>query len=79
MRMIEIVTKKYLEIGEVAAAGQAIVSVADVSLFKIAIEIPDYLTSRISLGIQAYVILDGVFGEYGAKITKTVCGSGCST
>lgn len=65
-----IVTKKYLEAGEVVAAGQPVITVADVSSFKVVVEVPDSLVDKLSVGLGARVLLDGISGEYSAKVTR---------
>lgn len=65
-----IVTKKYQENGEVVSAGQPVISVADVSSYKVVIQIPDVLVGKLSIGQNARITLDGISGEFSAKVTK---------
>lgn len=66
-----IITRKYSEEGEVVnvSVGGLIVSVADVSLYKVVVEVPDILIERLSKGLEARVILDGISGEHKAVVT----------
>lgn len=64
-----VVTEKFLEEGEVVNMGDSVVSVADVSSYKVTIEVPDIFVDQLRTGLQARVILDGISGEHGAVIT----------
>lgn len=63
-----IVSDKFLEEGTVVGAGQTLLSVADVSSYKVVIEVPDSEIEKISLGLKAKVVLDGFEGEQSATI-----------
>lgn len=64
-----VVTKKYLEAGEVASAGEPVILVADMSSVKVVIEVPDVYIGSLSAGQSARVELDGIPGEFDAKVT----------
>ena len=64
-----VVTKKYVEVGEVVSAGMPVVSVADMSRVKVIVQVPDTMIDRLSSGLVGRVLLDGISGEYGAKVT----------
>lgn len=65
-----VVTKKYLENGEVVAAGQPVIAVADVSSYKVVVQVPDVLVNQLFVGQSARVTLDGISGQFSAKVTN---------
>ena len=64
-----VVTKKYVEVGEVVSAGMPVVSVADMSRVKVIVQVPDTMIDRLFLGLVGRVLLDGISGEHRAKVT----------
>ena len=64
-----VVTKKYLEAGEVVSAGEPVISVANMSSVKVVVEVPDIYVEKLSVGQSARVELDGISGEFEAKVT----------
>lgn len=66
-----VVTRRLSEDGEVVnvSVGDLIVAVADVSSYKATVNVPDNLIDRLSVGLEARVILDGIPGEHSAVVT----------
>lgn len=64
-----VVTEKFLEEGAVVDASDTVIAIADVSSYKVIIEVPDILIDKLSVGLKARVILDGISGEHKATIT----------
>jgi RND family efflux transporter MFP subunit len=65
-----VVTNKFVEEGQVVAAGQPVFEISNLSELKIKTDLPDIYIGKLENNLKADIVIDGLPGIYNAMITK---------
>lgn len=65
-----VVSRKWLEVGDLASPGKALVEIEDISVLELEADVPESLASKAQLGAMLTVRLDGLARELDGKIAE---------